>query len=550
MAAVSNPVLDEDIMEESCSSSSDSDSSCSESSCYDSDSDDEVDYTRSSYNIAVEKVTSKPNLSDVDNAWKRVVEGEEDSHFDVDFDESCAGTKHIGQAKEPIDFFNLLFTSYLWYIIIGNTNKYAKAEKLKNWKDVNKKDMMAFMAIFFNMGLIRKNSLNDYWSKRGCMSTPWFRFVMSRDRFKRILRSFHIVDNSTLPNKEDPVYRPSCRVRPLLEYFNAICMHYFSPYQAIAIDESLIAGKVRNPIRQYLPNKHHARFGTKVWLLADSKTAYVLKCYVYEGAKYDQSSGIAGTGYDVVCRLMEMGSLYNKCHHLFTDNLFTTYAAANLLLDQGTFLTGTMRRNQLQHLPKEISIAKPKLGESIYYRRDRYLAMSYRQKKSQNKPVIMLSTFCGAFNVPHRKKKDKSIPAIVDMYNQSMGGVDSSDQVMYSYSTERKSKSWSKKVVFALLSRLLMNSYILYQQTVDKPKSRLEFIKDIIDSLANESKVSEMPAESSTTPKLIQLSGKKERDCAVCSDRKNNIRRRSTYSCSMCNKGVHTLCFVKHKCQK
>ena len=35
----------------------------------------------------------------------------------------------------------------------------------------------------------------------------------------------------------------------------------------------------------------------------------------------------------------------------------------------------------------------------------------------------MLSTFCGPFDVPHRKKADKKIPAIVDMYNQSMGDV-------------------------------------------------------------------------------------------------------------------------------
>ena len=35
-------------------------------------------------------------------------------------------------------------------------------------------------------------------------------------------------------------------------------MHYVMPGQAIAIDESLIPGKVRNLIRQYLANKHHA----------------------------------------------------------------------------------------------------------------------------------------------------------------------------------------------------------------------------------------------------------------------------------------------------
>ena len=60
---------------------------------------------------------------------------------------------------------------------------------------------------------------------------------------------------------------------------------------------------------------------------------------------------------------------------------------------------------------------------------------------------------------------------MVDLYNQNMGVVDSSDQVIYSYAFEQKSKSWSKKVVFNLLRRLLMNSYVLYKLTVGHPKA-------------------------------------------------------------------------------
>ena len=70
---------------------------------------------------------------------------------------------------------------------------------------------------------------------------------------------------------------------------------------------------------------------------ADSEHAYVLKCYIYEGAKYDKSSGIAGTGYHVVYCFMPIGKLFDSCHHLLTDNLFTTYATANYLLERGTF---------------------------------------------------------------------------------------------------------------------------------------------------------------------------------------------------------------------
>ena len=178
---------------------------------------------------------------------------------------------------------------------------------------------------------------------------------------------FHIVDNSVIPARNDPSYRASVRLRPLLDYMNDICMHYsllVKQWQSI----SLVAGKVRNPIRQYLPNKYHARFETKVWLIPDSNTAYVLQCYVYEGAKYDPSSKVAGSGYDVVICLMEMSKCFHKGHHLFTDNLFTTYAVAAYLLERGSFLTGTMRRNQLHHLPNEITTAKPKVGQKIYFK--------------------------------------------------------------------------------------------------------------------------------------------------------------------------------------
>ena len=64
-----------------------------------------------------------------------------------------------------------------------------------------------------------------------------------------------------------------------------------------------------------------------------------------------------------------------------------------------------------------------------------------------------------------------------------MGGFNSSDRVMYSYAFDQKSKSWSKNVVFNLLTRLLMNSYMLYKLTVVHPKTRLEFIKNVHWSL-------------------------------------------------------------------
>ena len=52
--------------------------------------------------------------------------------------------------------------------------------------------------------------------------------------------------------------------------------------------------------------------------------------------------------------------------------------------------------------------------------------MFYKQKKSQMKPVIMLSTFFGAYDVAHRKDDNKSVPAIADSFNKHMTGIDKS----------------------------------------------------------------------------------------------------------------------------
>ena len=35
------------------------------------------------------------------------------------------GTKHIGSAKKPTDFFHLMFKPVLWGILVEETNRYA-----------------------------------------------------------------------------------------------------------------------------------------------------------------------------------------------------------------------------------------------------------------------------------------------------------------------------------------------------------------------------------------------------------------------------------------
>ena len=122
----------------------------------DPDSDTEFDINNSSYNVAIQPVNQAPDLSDVDIIpWSKVME-EENRHFEVDFDTTTCGTEHINSCNKPIDFFYLLYSKLLWNLIVTNTNKYARDQNLSHWKDVNVKTMKGFMAIIFNMDLIKK----------------------------------------------------------------------------------------------------------------------------------------------------------------------------------------------------------------------------------------------------------------------------------------------------------------------------------------------------------------------------------------------------------
>ena len=41
--------------------------------------------------------------------------------------------------------------------------------------------------------------------------------------------------------------------------------------------------KNKTRLLQYMPNKHHHKWGIKLWMLCESASAYVLACFVYRG---------------------------------------------------------------------------------------------------------------------------------------------------------------------------------------------------------------------------------------------------------------------------
>ena len=192
--------------------------------------------------------------------------------------------------------------------------------------------MKGFMAVVFKIGLVRKNEFTNYWSNQTKHNILWFSMMFSRDHFRKILRAFHIVDKNIIPARDDPSYRPSIRLRLLLDYLNSLIYVYTISFLGSSSHNQWKFGccwKVCNSIfdNTFQINTLQGLEQKSVWLLTVILPNYVLQCcYVFEGAKYDPSSKNTGPGYDLVIGLMKMLKCFDKRHHLFTDKLFITYA--------------------------------------------------------------------------------------------------------------------------------------------------------------------------------------------------------------------------------
>lgn len=130
------------------------------------------------------------------------------------------------------------------------------------------------------------------------------------------------------------------------------------------------------------------------------------------------------------------------------------------------------------------------IGKSKYYKKNNILICRYRQKQSQKKPVLLLSTFAKPKSVSRLNKKADEIskPDIVEIYNKFLGGVDTSDQMQYTYLDERRTLKYWKKVVFHFFGRMILNAYIFYKENYSGSKmlTRLQFTSSIVESIEEE----------------------------------------------------------------
>ena len=109
---------------------------------------------------------------------------------------------------------------------------------------------------------------------------------------------------------EDPLYK----IRPLISQVLIASRILYTPDQYLTIDETMIRFNGRSSMKVYMPLKP-IKYGFKAYVLAESKSGYVLNWMLYEGKKGQH------TIIDIVNHLTE--GLDGKGHVICMDRFYT-----------------------------------------------------------------------------------------------------------------------------------------------------------------------------------------------------------------------------------
>jgi len=145
----------------------------------------------------------------------------------------------------------------------------------------------------------------------------------------------------------------------------------------------------------------------------------------------------------VVLKLLE--GLEHRGHHVYTDNYYSSPDLFTALRDKGFSACGTVRVDR-RGMPLEMRQPLAK-GEVVTASlSDLLVALKWMDKR----PVLMLSTIHDTSLVAKRRRsrlarggtEEVQKPKMVDEYNQYMGGVDKSDQLLSYYGFPHRTIKW------------------------------------------------------------------------------------------------------------
>ncbi|XP_053176278.1 piggyBac transposable element-derived protein 4-like [Scomber japonicus] len=370
-----------------------------------------------------------------------------------------------------------------------------------------------FLAVIIFTGLVTVHKTADYWKKTCPYNFSFPHNRITRRRFEEILWSLHLSnpaeDEENDKKKNTGGYDRLFKIKPLYSELVEACKTHFHPHKNLSIDERMVASQARISMRQYMKNKP-TRWGYKLFVLADSSTAYTWNFFVYTGKSMSTTGH--GLSYTAVMDLLPFAVL-GRGYTVYTDNVYTSPTLVQDLAKKFFGCCGTIRKNNVcfpqteaNDLPK-----KAERGDLRWIRRSNLLFVKWMDTRE----VTMCSSVHEAFTgrtVTRRVKEAgvwqlKPIPvpdAVVD-YNHNMRGVDLSNALI---GPALKTRKWYKTFFYHFVDIAVVNSFLLHKEllklwnpTQTKPHTQKTFREQLLKEMLEfaEGSAATPPPASATT---------------------------------------------------
>ena len=129
--------------------------------------------------------------------------------------------------------------------MVCETNRYAeqylqthdisRRSRSHQWKPTNDVEMLKFLGIIIEMGLVQMPKLEYYWSNNQLYGSEIIRSVMARDRFELLFKFWHFSDNNKYHSNQDRLFK----LKPLLDLLKARFSSVYVPGAVITIDDTM-----------------------------------------------------------------------------------------------------------------------------------------------------------------------------------------------------------------------------------------------------------------------------------------------------------------------
>lgn len=453
--------------------------------------------------------------------------------------------RNARQTKNPLECFNLFIDESIINEIVTSTNIFI--EKLSNnftrerdCKQTDDIEIRSFLGLLIFAGAIRSGhqNLEDLWKRDGT-GLEIFYGTMNLRRFLFLLQTirFDNIHDREERRKLDKL----AAFREVFEMFITHCENNFSLGEFVTIDEQLVPFRGRCSFRQYMKSKP-ARYGLKIFTLADAKVFYVKTMEIYLGKQPDESPyKLSNKPDDVVLRLVR--SIDNSGRNVTADNWFTSVPLVNQLLKKKLSYVGTIRKNKAE-LPPEMIQKKRNAYSSTFGFQENMTIVSYAPK--QDKSVVLLSSMHHDSSIDELTGIKKKKPEIVMFYNRTKSGVDIVDEKCGTYSTSRRCKRWPLALFYRLIDIAGINAQVIFLS--NNPESKLprrQFLKEVAIELIKPQALRRTTVLS--LPKNVRQSAQKvSQGCQPCVNAAQNPVPRKKQRCSVCPRNkdikINTYC--------